>query len=94
MAFYYGSGDAIPGFDEATPIGDAFQRAGYILLSTLGFLIVAVAALLPWMLLAGLAYWLYRRNRHRLPAFETGYRETTGDPPEAAPRRRKRRDTA
>jgi len=94
MAFYYGSGDAIPGFDEATPIGDAFQRAGYILLSTLGFLIVAVAALLPWMLLAGLAYWLYRRNRHRLPVFDTGYRETTGDPPETAPRRRKRRDTA
>ena len=93
MAFYYGSGDAIPGFDEATPIGDAFQRAGYILLSTLGFLIVAVAALLPWMLLAGLAYWLYRRNRHRLPVFDTGYRETTGEP-DAAPRRRKRRDTA
>ena len=94
MAFYYGSGDAIPGFDEATPISDAFQRAGYILLSTLSFLIVAIAALLPWLLLAGLAYWVYRRNRHRLPVM-SGYRETAGDPPpEAAPQRRTRRDTA
>ncbi len=94
MAFYYGSGDAIPGFDEATPIGDAFQRAGYILMSTLSFLIVAIAALVPWILLAGLAYWVYRRNRHRLPLMPTGYRETNADPPEAAPRRRTRRDKA
>ena len=94
MAFYYGSGDAIPGFDEATPIGDAFQRAGYILMSTLGFLIVAIAALLPWILLAGLAYWIYRLNRHRLPLMPSGYRETNADPAEGAPRRRTRRDKA
>src|SRR5688572_19636782 len=68
MAFYYGSGKAIPGFDEATPLSDAFTRAGYILLSTIGFLIVAIAALLPWLLLGAGLYWLYRRNRHRWPA--------------------------
>src|SRR4029453_12823387 len=68
MAFYYGSGKAIPGFDEATPLRDAFSRAGYILLGTIGFIIVAIAALLPWLLLGALLYWLYRLNRDRLRA--------------------------
>ena len=94
MAFYYGSGKAIPGFDEATPLSDAFTRAGYILLSTVGFLIVAIAALLPWLLLGALLYWLYRRNRHRWPAAAPRYREGGADPVEPAPRRRSRRDTA
>ena len=94
MAFYYGSGKAIPGFDEATPLTDAFTRAGYILLNTIGFLIVAVAALLPWLLLGALGYWIYRRNRHRWPAPRPGYREGGADPSEPAPRRRPRRDTA
>ncbi|MGI8612024.1 MAG: hypothetical protein ACR2KH_07135 [Sphingomicrobium sp.] len=92
MAFYYGSGKAIPGFDEATPLTDAFTRAGYILLSTIGFLIVAVAALLPWLLLAGLLYWVYRRNRHRWPTAAPGYREGGTEASETAPRRRSRRD--
>ncbi len=94
MAFYYGSGAAIPGFDEATPLGDAFTRAGYILLSTIGFLIVAIAALLPWLLLAALLYWAYRRYRHRWPAFGSGYRKAVDEAAQAAPRRRARRDTA
>jgi hypothetical protein len=95
MAFYYGSGKAIPGFDEATPLTDAFTRAGYILLSTIGFLIVAIAALLPWLLLGAVLYWLYRRNRHRLPTTTPRYREGGMDPVEpAAPRRKSRRDTA
>ncbi len=94
MAFYYGSGKAIPGFDEATPLTEAFTRAGYILLSTIGFLIVAVAALLPWLLIGALLYWLYRQNRHRWPAARPGYREGGAEPSEPAPRRRPRRDTA
>jgi hypothetical protein len=44
MAFYYGSGKAIPGFDEATPLKDAFTRAGFNFLSAIGFLIIAVAS--------------------------------------------------
>ena len=94
MAFYYGSGKAIPGFDEATPLGDAFDNAGYILLSTIGFLIVAIAALLPWLLLGALVYWAYRRTRHRWPGLGPGYRETADEPAEPAPRRRTRRDPA
>lgn len=61
MAFYYGSGKAIPGFDEPAPLEHAFARAGYNFLSAIGFLIVAIATLVPWLLLIGLAVWLYRR---------------------------------
>jgi hypothetical protein len=93
MAFYYGSGKAIPGFDEATPLADAFTRAGYILLNTIGFLIVAIAALLPWLLLGALLYWIYRSNRHRWPTARPGYREGGAEPSEPAPRGRPRRNT-
>ena len=94
MAFYYGSGRAIPGFDEAAPLADAFTRAGYILLSTIGFLIVAVAALLPWLVLAALFYWAYRRARVRWPALGVGYRNNDDEALPPAPRRRTKRDTA
>lgn len=94
MAFYYGSGKAIPGFDEATPLRDAFDRAGYNFLSAIGFLIVAIATLLPWLLLAGVLYWAYRRARLRWPALGSGYRGRDEASVEAAPRRRARRDSA
>lgn len=61
MAFYYGSGKAIPGFDEPAPLEHALGRAGYNFLSAIGFLIIAIATLLPWVLVIGLAVWLYRR---------------------------------
>ncbi|MEO6581450.1 MAG: DUF4349 domain-containing protein [Sphingomicrobium sp.] len=94
MAFYYGSGKAIPGFDEATPLKDAFTRAGHNFLSTLGFLIVAIAFLIPWLLVAGLIYWVYRRARVRWPIVESGYRRPEEQPADPAPRRRARRDSA
>jgi len=47
MAFYYGSGKTIPGFDEPQPLKDAFTRAAYNFLSVIGFLVIAVATLLP-----------------------------------------------
>jgi hypothetical protein len=95
MVFYYGSGKAIPGFDEPEPLRDAFTRAVYNFLSAIGFLIVAIATLLPWLLLAALLYWAYRRTRHRWPAFAAGYRDSGAEPREAAPRaRRTKSDTA
>ena len=71
MAFYYGSGKAIPGFDEPAPLKEAFARAGYNFLAAIGFLIVAVATLLPWLApacaaglgLSALAGTLARRER-------------------------------
>ena len=93
MAFYYGSGKAIPGFDEPAPLADAFTRAGYILLGTLSFLILAFAALLPWLLIGALVYWIYRRNRHRWPTAAARYREAATESEEPARRRRSRRET-
>jgi hypothetical protein len=61
MVFYYGSGKAIPGFDEPAPLAYAFDRAGYNFLSALGFLIIAIATLLPWVLLAAFVLWGYGR---------------------------------
>jgi hypothetical protein len=63
MAFYYGSGQTVPGFEDERPIAQALQRAGDSFLGAIGFLIVAAATLLPWTLLAGLLVWLWRRLR-------------------------------
>ena len=93
MAFYYGSGKAIPGFDEATPLKDSLNRAGYNFLTAIGFLIEAIAALLPWVLLAALGVWLYRRFRGRIGWPANGYRDDAAGLPSApeAPRARPRR---
>ncbi len=78
MVFYYGSGKAIPGFDEPAPLKDAFDRAGYNFLSAIGFVIIAVATLLPWALLFALLVWGYRRLPERW-RFSGGYREARGE---------------
>ena len=61
MAFYYGSGKAIPGFDEPQPLQYAFDRAGNNFLAAVAFVIIAIATLLPWLLLLMLVVWAYRR---------------------------------
>jgi hypothetical protein len=63
MAFYYGSGQTVPGFDDERPIARAFERAAANFQNAIGFLIVAGATLLPWALLAALLVWLWRRLR-------------------------------
>lgn len=94
MAFHYGSGRTIPGFDEPAPLKDAFDRAGYNFLAALGFLVIALATLLPWLLLAALGYWAYRRLRPRWNLGDRGYREGLGDSRSSeAPPGRKRRET-
>ncbi len=73
MAFFYGSGRTVPGFDEPAPLKDAWKRAGYNFQAALGFLIVAVAALLPWLLIIAGAVWLYRRFGRRFNWTNRGY---------------------
>lgn len=63
MAFYYGSGQMVPGFDDEPPIARAFGQAGANFQNAIGFLIVAGATLLPWALLAAMLVWLWRRLR-------------------------------
>jgi hypothetical protein len=76
MTFTYGSGALIPGFDARSPIVEALQTAGNILLGILCFLIVAVAFLVPVMLLLGLSLYTFRRLRPTWRRW-TGYREGT-----------------
>ena len=61
MAFFYGSGEAIPGFDDGPSLRDSFREAGAVLVRSLGTLIVTLATLLPWLLLIGLGWLLLRR---------------------------------
>jgi hypothetical protein len=61
MAFFYGSGETVAGFEDERPIANALERAGDNFLAAIGFLIVAGATLLPWALLIALAFWLWRR---------------------------------
>lgn len=84
MAFYYGSGKTIPGFDEPAPLKNAFARAAFNFLSVIGFLIIAVATLLPWVLIVALAVWAYRRWRPRWSFGESGYRTAETEPAAAA----------
>ena len=72
MAFYYGSGKAVPGFDEPQPLADALDRAGYNFAAAIGLAILAIATLLPWALLLWLGYVLLRRFGWIRPG---GYRQ-------------------
>ncbi len=60
MVFDYGSGDLIPGFDGTSPIREAFRTASGTFVTMLGFVIIAIGALLPWALLGGVGVGLYR----------------------------------
>src|SRR5215218_1284982 len=84
MAFYYGSGKSIPGFDEPTPLKDAFSRAAYNFLNVIGFLIIAVATLLPWLALLAVLVWLYRRYRPRWSFGAADYRTSEAEPADPA----------
>lgn len=61
IAFHYGSGQVVPGFDEPAPLADAIDRAGYNFKAALGTLIVALAAMLPWLLLIFAVWFVARR---------------------------------
>lgn len=65
MAFTYGSGELVPGFDARTPLRDAFATAGSTLIGTVALLIVIVSALLPWALLAALFGLAWRALKPR-----------------------------
>ena len=80
MAFYYGSGRTVPGFDEPEPLKDAWDRAGYNFLGALGVILIAIATLLPWLLIIAAAVWLYRRYRNRFGWGGGGYSDSHAEP--------------
>jgi hypothetical protein len=61
MVFNYGSGSLIPGFDTSSPLRDAWEEAAAMFVGALGLIIRLLAALIPFMLLAALAWAVYRR---------------------------------
>ncbi len=60
MVFHYGSGSSIPGFDGASPFKDSWRAATRSFVTMLGFVMLTVGVLLPWLLLGGLVYALWR----------------------------------
>ncbi len=61
MEFNYGSGSVIPGFDGASPLSDAFKTAVRSFMLMLGFILVAVGVMLPWLAFIGALWWLWTR---------------------------------
>ena len=61
MVFQYGSGSVAPGFDNRSPLSAAFERAGENFVSGFATLLVILVTLLPWAIVLGFLYWLFRR---------------------------------
>lgn len=60
VAFHYGTGNSIPGFDGASPLKDSWRAAVSSFMTMLGFVMLAVGVLLPWLLLVGILWALWR----------------------------------
>ncbi len=65
MVFNYGSGSVVPGFDVRSPLRDALQQAWNNLVGGFAAILVILITLVPWLLLAGVAFWAIRRARKR-----------------------------
>lgn len=61
MEFTYRSGSAVPGFDGGSPLRLALDTAIGSALTLLTVLLVLVGGLLPWLLVAALVIWVFRR---------------------------------
>lgn len=66
MVFNYGSGSVVPGFDVRSPMKDALQTASDNFQTAFGFVLILLATLLPWLLVGGLLWWVYRALARRL----------------------------
>jgi hypothetical protein len=61
MVFNYGSGSLISGFDDSSPVLDAFRTAWGILMMLLSALIIGLSLVVPIGLFGWLCYRAYRR---------------------------------
>jgi hypothetical protein len=62
MTFSYASGGLIPGFDPRSPIREALENSGWIIVGIIAFLIQLIAVILPLALFGGLGLWLWNRS--------------------------------
>lgn len=60
MAFHYGSGSTIPGFDGSSPLKESWRAAVGSFMTMLGVVLMAVGVSLPWLLLVALLVALWR----------------------------------
>lgn len=61
MVFQYGSGNVAPGFDNRSPLKTALKDAGDNFVSGFATLLVILVTLLPWAIVLGFLFWLFRR---------------------------------
>jgi len=94
MVFNYGSGSVVPGFDVRSPLRDALQTSGDNFIGGFAAILVIVLTLLPWLLVASLAVWLFRRARRRWNWFQSGYRADDRLAEAPPPRARRRKSAA
>jgi len=73
MVFNYGSGSVVPGFDVRSPLRDALQRAADNFVGGFAAILVILITLIPWLLVAGVGIWAFRRARKRFGWPTTGY---------------------
>ena len=65
MVFNYGSGSVVPGFDVRSPLRDALQQAWDNLVGGFAAILVILITLVPWLLVAAVAFWAVRGARKR-----------------------------
>lgn len=66
MAFVYGSGDLVPGFDTRRPVRDSLEQAGRNFIDGVSILFILLVTLLPWIVVGLLGWWAVRAiNRRR-----------------------------
>ena len=90
MVFNYGSGSVVPGFDVRSPLRDALQQAWDNLVGGFAVILVILVTLIPWLLIAAIAIWAYRRARRRFGWPAAGYLPDGDKPASPAPARRVR----
>jgi len=73
MVFNYGSGSVVPGFDVRSPLRDALQQSADNFVGGFAVILVILVTLIPWLLIAGVGIWAFRRARKRFGWGGNGY---------------------
>ena len=93
MVFNYGSGSVVPGFDVRSPIKDALQTSTDNFVGGFAAILVILITLIPWVLVAWLAVWAFRRLARRAGWFQSSGSYRSADETASEPaRRRKSKD--
>lgn len=67
VLFDYAPNEAILGFDNRSPVQQAFKASGQSFTTMMSFIILTIGVIAPWALLGGAIFWLVRRLRPAKP---------------------------